>query len=261
MARKLLVFLPLLSLIFVSIAVEGSHIPRAHVQRVKRGLDSTDAPQLSFAADPEHPGKPVLVEAQVNQFAPPASHHSQGPKKEEDPKEEGGVSRKKFVHVMHELGLHPSQHQIDKLYGFVSKSHHDGTPPEHEHHHKHDDEKKSAPDNGGGSVKPAWKEVGSPHIDGGGQADVGKPKPLPAHLGMLPPGLSKPRPWSDESPPGRCRGGNEVGVQMFECAPFSHYHPLLVTYHTFAFHLHSLCMASWIVAEAQVRRKRSENQR
>lgn len=160
-----------------------------HLQRPFKRHDEVTGPHFDFAGALDD--EPVLVKSQYNQFAPrepPAHHlkHESGGKNQHGGK---GLSRQTLVHWMHKLGLHPSKHQIETLYGLVSGHKHNN---HHLAHKEHESKTK-------GQGKPAWIEV-KPEHDGGieGHAILKRP---PVSPGILPPGLRHPHAWGDESHP------------------------------------------------------------
>lgn len=210
--------LALLLLLILLVVSTSTSVARADEQNFikRRDVEVNDRPQISFAAAPNSP--PALVKSEYNQFAPPPSsprvkkHHS---KKHEGKKDkEEGVSRGKFVQLMHKLGLHPNKHQIDRLYGLVKGKHH-----KKKHHGKKAKGKHHADKSSGAAKMPVWTEVkpppsqprlrdddAHPHsvderkkgVDGEKDGQPGQLMRPNVGVGVLPPGLGKPRGWGDE---------------------------------------------------------------
>ena len=153
---------------------------------------SSNLPHVSFASAPDAP--PVLVKSEYNQFAPPPTHHSNGDKhkKNHHHDKDDEISRGTFVRWMQQLGLHASQHQVDKLYGLVSRHKH------HKHHHEQhaNGEKKVS-----GAAKPAWVQVSPPPPGGsrekGNGGDKEKMEAVSSGVG----GVGKARSWGEEGGP------------------------------------------------------------
>ncbi|CDR88860.1 uncharacterized protein SPSC_05692 [Sporisorium scitamineum] len=206
--NKVLLLVSLLALLLVS----GVHANKGlHAQQHFERHDDGSRPPVEFAAPIDAP--PTLVKSQYNQFAAPPAHaeSSNGHSKKHSGDK---VSRKKLVHWMHKLGLHPNKHQVDSLYRWIDRKHRHKHHGEHhhmhhgEHHHKHHgehhhkqhhDEKGGEGKDGPGREhggKPAWVEVGK---GGGKEGDGGG---VVRGVGILPPGtpkLGKARGWGDES--------------------------------------------------------------
>ncbi|SPO31087.1 uncharacterized protein UTRI_05271_B [Ustilago trichophora] len=229
--------LALLLLIFLVLSTSTS-VARADEQNLikRHDLEDNDRPQISFAAAPNSP--PALVQSEYNQFAPPPSPSdgkNRGKKHHGKKDNEEGVSRGKFVQLMHKLGLHPTKHQIDRLYGLVKGKHH-----KKKHHGKKAQGKHHAHKSSGEAQKPVWTEVQPPASQPRLQADghthsvsengkgltgkqgeeSGQSMRPNVGVGVLPPGLGKPRGWGDE-------GGSSPSPPTKNTSPISAAQPPL----------------------------------
>ncbi|GAK66472.1 uncharacterized protein PAN0_013c4694 [Moesziomyces antarcticus] len=131
-------------------------------------------------------------------------HHQQVVEKKH--RHEEKVEKKKLLHWLHRFGWNPSPHQLDKLHslGHSHRKQHHAQP---EHHSEHSKDAQSGHHSGQRSgdrphpqqhgsqesqtEPPAWKSLGP---------IPGSEVHLPAHLGILPPGLSRPRTFGNENP-------------------------------------------------------------
>ncbi|SPO30654.1 uncharacterized protein UTRI_05271 [Ustilago trichophora] len=246
-SSRSLTTLPIALLLLILLVVSTStstSAARANEQNLlkRHDLEDNDRPQISFAAAPNSP--PALVKSEYNQFAVPPSaphgkkHHGKkhGGKKEK----EEGVSRGRFVQLMHKIGLHPNKHQIDRLYGLVKVV--KGKHHKKKHHGKKAKAKHHADKSSGEAKPPVWTEVQPPppsqarlqvddahahsvdeHKKGVDGEKGGQPGQLMrpnVGVGVLPPGLGEPRGWGDE-------GGSSPSPPTKNTSPISAAQPPL----------------------------------